>query len=346
MTQIITDGKLVGIWDCLTSQQVVDIIRLQISQRKELPEICEFICDLCLAPDTSSGAGIGCDNMTIMIVGLLNGRTKEQWYDWIAERVEKHIGYDTPLEVPQIYAPSRVMAFQARRQAFDNRREQDQGGDNAGFGRGGGAFNFARTLLGSGISFHPSTGIVADDGTLMFSGDDSDEDDINESDDGDYDMERRTIPSHEAFLAALGMRPPGGDITRNLRAQLDDFEDNESEGARISDGEDSDTARELFQSKESDDEDQLMSDQDDEAQQAFGARAQESGLAKPPPMTIGRLANGTPASTQAGGETPPPPAPLPNGKFKQLSSTPGGDEASPAVKAEGLLDASESPLKG
>lgn len=324
---------------------------MKISEGKELSEICEFVCDLCVAPDTSSGAGIGCDNMTIMIVALLNGRTKEQWYEWIKDRVEKHIGYETPAEVPQIYAPTRISSFQARKQALDDRRDREYDQTSA-FGRGGGALNFARTLLGSGISFHPSTGIIADNGTLMFSGDDSDEDDINESEDGDgdFDMDRRTIPSHEAFLAALGMRPPGVDITRDLRAQLDEFEETEVDGARISDGEDSDTAREFLQAKESDDEDQLMSDHDDEPQQAFGARAQDaaqaSGLAKPPPVTIGRPVNGSPVVPQEGGEAPTPPAPLPNGKVKQLSSTPGGDEAPPVVKAEGLLDASEGPLKG
>jgi protein phosphatase 2C family protein 2/3 len=47
------------------------------------------------------------------------------------------------------------------------------------------------------------------------------------------------------------------------------------------------------------------------------------------------------------GEAPTPPKPLPNGDatpIKQLTYQPGGDEPSPAVKAEGLLDKSEDPL--
>ncbi|KAI0320171.1 phosphatase 2C-like domain-containing protein, partial [Amylostereum chailletii] len=92
-----------GIWDCLSSQQVVNVIRLQISEGKELPEICENICELCLAPDTTSGAGIGCDNMTVLIVALLNGKTKEQWYDMIKDRVKNKYGYTTPDILPQIY---------------------------------------------------------------------------------------------------------------------------------------------------------------------------------------------------------------------------------------------------
>jgi len=62
--------------------------------RKELPEICELMMDKCLAPDSDWG-GVGCDNMTVLIVGILNGRTKEEWYDWIADRVDKGVGYQT-----------------------------------------------------------------------------------------------------------------------------------------------------------------------------------------------------------------------------------------------------------
>jgi protein phosphatase PTC2/3 len=48
------------------------------------------------------------------------------------------------------------------------------------------------------------------------------------------------------------------------------------------------------------------------------------------------------------GEAPLPPKSLPNGDVKpveQLKSRPGGDEASPVVKAEGLMDGTEDPTK-
>jgi protein phosphatase 2C family protein 2/3 len=84
-----------GIWDVLSSQDVINFIRRGIAERKDLDELAEKVMDHCLAPDSDWG-GIGCDNMTILIVGLLNGRTKSEWYDWIAERVEKGVGYRTP----------------------------------------------------------------------------------------------------------------------------------------------------------------------------------------------------------------------------------------------------------
>ena len=88
-----------GIWDCLTTQQAASAVRYLISQGKDLGEICEIICDHCLAPDTIGGAGIGCDNMTILIVALLHGRTKEEWQAWVTDRVKQRYGHYTPLEL-------------------------------------------------------------------------------------------------------------------------------------------------------------------------------------------------------------------------------------------------------
>lgn len=120
-----------GIWDCLSSQQVVDFIRLRVSEGKDLVEIGEMICEHCLAPDTSSAAGIGCDNMTILIVAILNGRTKEEWYTWMTDRVRNLHGFPTPDHVPQIYSTSRLMAFKTRREAAAERERlrRDRGED-------------------------------------------------------------------------------------------------------------------------------------------------------------------------------------------------------------------------
>lgn len=84
-----------GIWDCMLSQEVVEFVRRGIAARQDLSYICENIMDNCLAP-ASDVSGIGCDNMTILIVGLLNGKTKEEWYDLIAERVANNDGPVAP----------------------------------------------------------------------------------------------------------------------------------------------------------------------------------------------------------------------------------------------------------
>nr|XP_043630601.1 probable protein phosphatase 2C 21 [Erigeron canadensis] len=55
-----------GIWDCMSSQQLVDFIHEQLKSESKLSTICERVFDKCLAPSTSTGEG--CDNMTMILV--------------------------------------------------------------------------------------------------------------------------------------------------------------------------------------------------------------------------------------------------------------------------------------
>lgn len=55
-----------GIWNFMSSQDVVQFIRFRLHYNK-LSKICEELFDYCLAPDTC-GDGTGCDNMTAVIV--------------------------------------------------------------------------------------------------------------------------------------------------------------------------------------------------------------------------------------------------------------------------------------
>lgn len=60
-----------GIWDCLTSQECVSLVRefLNSSQsRGDLSSCLEQMFDQIIARDVASSGGIGCDNMTAVIV--------------------------------------------------------------------------------------------------------------------------------------------------------------------------------------------------------------------------------------------------------------------------------------
>jgi len=210
-----------GIWDCLTSQQTVDFVRRQVADGKPLPEICENICDHCLAPDTSSGAGIGCDNMTIMIIALLRGKTTEEWYEWVKDRVEKKYGYDTPLSPPQLYSAARLNSFRARREAQE-RGQRPPPEDNY-------ISPLARVLAQSGgISFLTNGGFVNDSqaATLMFGNDDSEEEDSGDEEAGEEEG------SSSFFSRTLGLGHPDSDSsdpTQNLKAKLYEFEKDDSD---------------------------------------------------------------------------------------------------------------------
>jgi protein phosphatase 2C family protein 2/3 len=171
-----------GIWDCLNSQHVVDFVRREVAQGKLMGQICENIMEHCLAPDTHGAQGIGCDNMTIMIVAILNGKTEEEWYAMVKDRVEKKCGYNTPEAPPQIYSATRLISWRTRRANFEalEREDQEQRAHVRSDPLSGSATSLdhlTRVItdrFGAGISFRPGSGIRSDTGAIMFH-DDSDE---------------------------------------------------------------------------------------------------------------------------------------------------------------------------
>ena len=76
---------------------MVEFVRRGIAAKQDLYRICENMMDNCLASNSETG-GVGCDNMTMIIVGLLNGKTKEEWYNQIAQRVAEGDGPCAPPE--------------------------------------------------------------------------------------------------------------------------------------------------------------------------------------------------------------------------------------------------------
>ncbi|KAG0063606.1 Protein phosphatase 2C 2 [Linnemannia elongata] len=75
-----------GIWDCLSSQQLISFARQKIAEKTPLDKLCENTLDHCLA-DAGALTVAGCDNMTMVVVAFLNGRTVEEWYEHVGSRV-------------------------------------------------------------------------------------------------------------------------------------------------------------------------------------------------------------------------------------------------------------------
>jgi len=58
-----------GIWECMQNQDIVDFVAKRLKDKdKNCSKIVEELLDNILAADTSTG--IGCDNMTCMIISL------------------------------------------------------------------------------------------------------------------------------------------------------------------------------------------------------------------------------------------------------------------------------------
>ncbi|XP_022257165.1 probable protein phosphatase 2C T23F11.1 isoform X3 [Limulus polyphemus] len=66
-----------GIWDVMTNEEVVEFVRTRIATKMEPEHICEELMTRCLAPDCQMG-GLGCDNMTVILVCLLQSGSYEE----------------------------------------------------------------------------------------------------------------------------------------------------------------------------------------------------------------------------------------------------------------------------
>ncbi|CAG8131982.1 unnamed protein product [Penicillium olsonii] len=128
-----------GIWDCQSSQAVVEFVRRGIAAKQPLARICENMMDNCLASNSETG-GVGCDNMTMTVIGLLQGKTKEEWYNQIAERVANGDG------------PSEFRGPGIRNQFEDNPDEYDMDVDRT---RGYSVRSGRIILLGDGTEVIP-----------------------------------------------------------------------------------------------------------------------------------------------------------------------------------------------
>ncbi|KAG5999613.1 hypothetical protein E4U54_001753 [Claviceps lovelessii] len=153
-----------GIWDCQSSQAVVEFVRRGIAAKQDLDKICENMMDNCLASNSETG-GVGCDNMTMSIIGFLNGKTKDEWYEEIAKRVANGDGPCAPPE----YAEFRGPGVHHNYEESGNRYDSDAEKQGRGFGIGGSRGRII--FLGDG------TEVLTDsDDTEMFDDVDEDED--------------------------------------------------------------------------------------------------------------------------------------------------------------------------
>ena len=57
-----------GIWDCLTNQEACDYVKERLQKEKKLSSIIESMMDSIIADSKMNETGVGCDNMTCIVV--------------------------------------------------------------------------------------------------------------------------------------------------------------------------------------------------------------------------------------------------------------------------------------
>ncbi|KAI1091889.1 PP2C-domain-containing protein [Rostrohypoxylon terebratum] len=174
-----------GIWDCQSSQAVVEFVRRGIAAKQDLDKICENMMDNCLASNSETG-GVGCDNMTMVIVGFLRGRSKEEWYEEVASRVAKGDGPCAPPEYAEFRGPGVHHNFDDSDSGYD----VDMENKTKAFGLGG--YKGRIIFLGDG------TEVLTDsDDTEMFDNSEEDKDlasQVSKSSSGGDDAELSRLP--------------------------------------------------------------------------------------------------------------------------------------------------------
>ncbi|EFX03955.1 protein phosphatase [Grosmannia clavigera kw1407] len=194
-----------GIWDCQSSQAVVEFVRRGIAAKQELDKICENLMDNCLASNSETG-GVGCDNMTMLIIGFLRGRSKEEWYEEIARRVANGDGPCAPPEYAEFRGPGVHHNFDDSDCCFDTEPE----GRAHSFGVGG--HNGRIILLGDG-----SEVLTDSDDTEMFDREDKDLDSqvskASTKSDGDDKVAVKTESTEEKVKVADVVTRPAAAAT-------------------------------------------------------------------------------------------------------------------------------------
>lgn len=332
----------------MPSQGVINWTRYQISQRKSLEEICEDMMSRCLSPDSDVAGGIGCDNMTVLVVAILNGRTLDEWYDWVADRVEKKVGHDTPQTYDNLYPPPRIGL------GMSGGHLGGRGGDGTSTFGGPNSeppsflspswlqrLNRPLYLSQAGISsILPVSGSSAgfDDSGDEFEDDDSDEEMVNG---GTWGNSPRNVGNASSLHA-----PPARDSTSSLRAQLEamDRRDQDEEMGSSEDGDHGGDGQ--MHLEEEEDEEEVYHPLNPRPPTIIGAPV----IPSPQPLANLGSQSRSPKNLADGPllYEAAPPRPLTgeeNAPIVQARAALGGDAPSGAVKVDGLIDTSDSPTK-
>ncbi|KAM7199523.1 Protein phosphatase 2C domain containing protein [Naviculisporaceae sp. PSN 640] len=186
-----------GIWDCQSSQAVVEFVRRGIAAKQDLDKICENMMDNCLASNSETG-GVGCDNMTMIIIGFLRGRTKEEWYEEIARRVANGDGPCAPPEYAEFRGPGVHHNFDDSDSGYDLEEQNKQSGAGGkSFGLGG--YRGRIIFLGDGTEV--LTDSAEDDDSHMFDNSEEDKDLISQV--GGGEGEKKEVEGGEKKEAAV-----------------------------------------------------------------------------------------------------------------------------------------------
>jgi serine/threonine protein phosphatase PrpC len=110
-----------GVWDVMTNQEAVDFISARLDEGRSASQAACDLIDACLAPDPKEARGVGCDNMTAIVVLLhLDER------DYSAEAAKAAAAGAAAAAADEAEAGKAAAGEEAKKGTDEQRREQQQ----------------------------------------------------------------------------------------------------------------------------------------------------------------------------------------------------------------------------
>ncbi|KAI3632462.1 hypothetical protein MIR68_009568 [Amoeboaphelidium protococcarum] len=106
-----------GIWDCMQNFEVIEFINQRIAEGADVKATCEKLLDHCLSPAAFAGA-FGTDNMSVIIVGFLHGKTVEEWVQKITRNHQQ--SKSTPNTLVAVNSPLSPSSSDSQRAEHDS----------------------------------------------------------------------------------------------------------------------------------------------------------------------------------------------------------------------------------
>lgn len=113
-----------GIWDVLTSEDVVEFVISRLEREVRPDQICEQLTTRCLATDYE--LVIGCDNMTVLLVCYTNGKSWSEYCTDIFNKNTKKLGVPNRPRILDSTYGNDSTTFQHPNQRFEDTSQNSE----------------------------------------------------------------------------------------------------------------------------------------------------------------------------------------------------------------------------
>ena len=200
--------------------------------------------DNCLASNSETG-GVGCDNMTMIVIALLRGKTKDEWYQDIADRVAKGDGPVAPPEYGTLNPAAPLehgIPYRSKKSGADHENPAEFRGPGVrhNFEDSGDDYDLDMDSRDRGVGGRSGRIILLGDGTeVLTDGDDADTYD-HEEDEKNSETETGKVHLSESDEGRAAREETPGPESQTTSAKSDSHHEQSSTDTPMTDAENND----------------------------------------------------------------------------------------------------------